>query len=73
MTKGPTEKLVAARGLLAVLNDPRMTKVELRSQLEDYNEEELDAGVKIVKRLLDSTLIPMSWIMFFCNHLDRVR
>jgi hypothetical protein len=73
MTKGPIEKNNSSGTLFAALIDPTRASDQLRSQLDGYNSGELDAGVKIVKRLLDSTLMPMSWIMFFCNFLDRVR
>ena len=68
----PTEIPVTFKDILAVLNDPRKVGDNLRIPLIGFSDEEVANDIKLVKRLLDCTLMPMAWIMYFCNYLDRV-
>ena len=73
MTREPAQKIISSVGLLAVLNDPDKASDDLRRQLDGFSSEELVAGTRIVKRLLDCCLMAMAWFMFVCNYFDRVR
>ena len=72
MTKGLNEKDAVPDGLLALVNDPEKVKDDIRNQLEGFTNAELERCTRTVRHLLDSTLMPISWLMYFCNHLDRV-
>jgi hypothetical protein len=58
--------------LLATLHDHSLVSDELRAQLEGWSGQELADSARVVRRLLDCTLMCFSWILFACNYFDRV-
>jgi hypothetical protein len=69
----PPGKEVAPSAFSALLADSERVSDELRTQLQGFDNEDFEATIRMARRLLDSTLMPMAWIMYFCNYLDRVR